>query len=266
MEQNKIAVPAAIVIAGALIAGALYFSGNNKVDNSVPVNTPSATVPEITVAPVTSPDHILGNPSAPILFVEYSDTECPFCKQFHVTMKKIMENYGKNGKVAWVYRHFPIVQLHPRAPKESEALECANELGGVDAFWKYTDTIYEVTPSNNKLDPDQLPIIAKDIGLNQTLFETCLNSGKYSTAIQQSYDAAVKAGGSGTPYSVLILNKPASASVKNFVASTLAQLRTSNPQIPDDLIFVTADGQKIGMSGALPYEMISKIIDEILKS
>jgi protein-disulfide isomerase len=107
----------------------------------------------VDIRPVTEADHILGNPNAKIIIVEYSDLECPFCKQFHNTMHQIISN---NPDVAWVYRHYPIPQLHPKAFHEAEATECAWEQGGNDAFWKYTDTIYKITPSNNGLDEKEL--------------------------------------------------------------------------------------------------------------
>lgn len=106
------------------------------------------------MSPVTKADHILGSIDAPVKIVEYSDLECPFCKQFHNTMQKIMSEYGTE-KVAWVFRQFPLSQLHSKAPKEAEASECVAELGGNDAFWKFIDKINEVTPSNNKLDQAQ---------------------------------------------------------------------------------------------------------------
>src|SRR6185436_7093141 len=84
----------------------------------------------VEMEPVTEKDHILGNPNAEVIMVEYSDLECPFCKEFHSTLRRVMNEYGKDGKVAWVYRHFPIDSLHPKARKEAEATECAAELGG----------------------------------------------------------------------------------------------------------------------------------------
>jgi protein-disulfide isomerase len=130
MNMEKLSVPIAIVIAGVLIAGSLYYS-NIKVAKQV-VNT--APTEAISMRAVSSDDHILGNPNADVVIVEYSDTECPFCKQFHTTLRRVMDEYGKDGKVAWVYRHFPIDQLHSKARKEAEATECANELGGAEKF------------------------------------------------------------------------------------------------------------------------------------
>jgi len=115
------------------------------------------------IAEITKDDHILGDINAPVKIVEFSDTECPFCKRFHQTMEQIIDEYGKTGQVAWVYRHFPLDSLHSKARKESEALECAGEQG---KFWEYTSSVYKTTPSNNKLDPNQLFKIAIDLGLN----------------------------------------------------------------------------------------------------
>ena len=73
---------------------------------------------------------------------------------------------AKMKKVAWVYRHFPISGLHSKSLKEAEATECAANLGGNSKFWEYTNKLYEVTPSNDKLDPKELTNIAKQVGLS----------------------------------------------------------------------------------------------------
>src|SRR3989338_655182 len=231
MNLEKLSVPLAIVIAGGLIAGALYYS-NMKVSEQVAKNpTELPRNEKITMRAVSSDDHILGNPNADVIIVEYSDTECPFCKQFHNTLERVMNEYGKDGKVAWVYRHFPIAELHSKARKESEALECANELGGPGKFWEYTNMLYDITPSNNSLDPAQLPIIAKNVGLDVKEFNTCLSSGKYAAKVEADYQDAIKAGGQGTPNSILI----------------------------------SKDGTKVTVQGAQPYESLKATIDALLQ-
>jgi protein-disulfide isomerase len=158
--------------------------------------------------PVDAEDHILGSLDAPVKLVEFSDFECPFCKRFHPTMKRLMNEYGKAGKVAWVYRHFPLDSLHSKARKEAQAAECANELGGNEAFWAYSDRLFEVTPSNNRLDLALLPRIAQKIGLDRAKFETCLKGdargGKYAAHIEADVQDAVASGGTGTPFSLVI--------------------------------------------------------------
>ena len=132
-KPNNLTIPAAIVIAGVLIAGAVYLGGSSFTGSPAS----SETGGEIEINPIGDKDHILGSPNAKIVVVEYSDTECPFCKSFHETMNRIVDEYGKNGDVAWVYRHFPLDTIHSKARKEAEATECAAQLGGDAQFWGY---------------------------------------------------------------------------------------------------------------------------------
>jgi len=210
-KQNKnISLPVAIVVAGLLIAGAIVLNDNQTIKGE-PQNTLQKQVPLLgtnnleKMAPVSPRDHIRGNPDAPIKIVEYSDTECPFCKRFHETMKQVMNEYGKNGQVAWAYRNFPLDQLHPvKARNEAVALECAGDLAGNDGFWAYTDRLYEVTPSNNGLDPAELSKIAEYVGLDVSKFNSCLVSGKFAKHIEEDVQNALATGGNGTPWSIVV--------------------------------------------------------------
>lgn len=238
-NKNNYLIPASIVVAGVIIAGAMFVANrpNNPDSGGFPQQTTTptggtdiqATLNKIKA--VTQADHILGDPNAPVKVVEFSDTECPFCKRFHATMHQLMAEYGTEGKVAWVYRHFPLDQLHPKARKEAEATECANELGGNEKFWAFVDKLYEITPSNNQLDPAQLPQIAVDVGLDRAQFESCLASGKYAQVVADNLQDAINSGGLGTPYSVVI----------------------------------AANGKKSTIEGAYPYEDVKLIIDLALQ-
>ena len=202
--KNKISIPLAIIAAGAMISLAILIT---KSPSSNSINQPTnekKDLSEIKISPIGNNDHILGNLKAKVIVVEYSDTECPFCKSFHGIMHQIVDNYG--NKVAWVYRHFPIDALHPKARKEAEATECAASLAGNDGFWKYIDKIYEITPSNNKLDPALLPEIANEIGVDKQEFETCLSSQKFKDKINNYISDGAKAGAQGTPYSLVLVN------------------------------------------------------------
>ncbi|MES3006056.1 MAG: thioredoxin domain-containing protein [Patescibacteria group bacterium] len=232
---QKLIIPIAIIIAGGLIAAAIFFT------QSKPLTKPNVADvlkqgAEVTVTPVTDADHIRGNKDAKIIIVDYSDLECPFCKSFHLTIKRIFDEYGAGNKVAWVYRHFPL-DIHKKAPKEAEASECANELGGTDGFWKYIDEVYAVTTSNDTLDLTQLPVIAEKIGLDKAKFITCLDSGKYKEKIDTQYAEARAAGATGTPYTVIIIN---------------------GESIP----LVDEQGRSLG---ALPYTSFKAVIEQFLK-
>lgn len=199
-------------------------------------NQPTATAPSPVVAApqptgkiqlvaVTDKDHIRGNKNAKVTVVEFSDTECPFCKRFHPTMQRLVEEYPND--VNWVYRHFPLDSLHRKARREAEATECAGEQ---NKFWEYIDRLFEITPSNDGLQDSQLPQIAKDVGLNVKKFESCLESGKYASKVAEDLADAQAAGGNGTPYSVVVVGD-----------------------------------EKIPVSGAVPYEQLKTIVDSVLQ-
>lgn len=198
-ETNKFLIPSAIVVAGALVAGAIYYGDTSR---KLTTNNQRPTTGEIEVPPITAQDHFRGSRDAELIVVEYSDMECPFCKTFHNTMNTVLGTYGT--QVGWVYKQFPIAQLHARAQKEAEASECVAELGGNTAFWNYLDKIFETTNSNDSLDPAELPRLAGEVGVDKNAFNTCLESGRFTSKVQSEIDEAYKAGARGTPYSVII--------------------------------------------------------------
>ncbi|MBI4086411.1 thioredoxin domain-containing protein [Candidatus Kaiserbacteria bacterium] len=214
MNKSSFAVPVAIVVAAALIAGAIYLNGRNK----TPSTTVTPTKEEVTVRPIDDKDHVRGNPNAPIVVVEYSDYDCPFCSQFHTTMRRAIEKYGANGKVAWVYRHFPLKQLHPNAFKIAAASECVAEIGGNEAFWKFTDLVFDGKPIEQRKDPEtgtmqdylgftdmgRLPEFAEQAGADRGRFELCFKSGKYDSTIDSAVTEAIAAGGEGTPHTLIV--------------------------------------------------------------
>lgn len=222
--RNSLGIPVAIVIAAALIAGAIYMSNMSVGKGATAINVqkgidaaqnPQVT-PEMEVAPVTEADHIMGNPNAPILIVEYSDYDCPYCKFFHETMTKIMDEYGPTGKVAWVYRHFPLETLHPNAQKIAAASKCVAELGGNDAFWTFSEKLFEsrelVTLENGQqtikpTDMTKLSTFAQAGGVDEGEFDLCFNSGKYDESVKADVAAAIKTGARGTPYSIMIVGE-----------------------------------------------------------
>jgi len=208
---SNMMIPAAIVITGLLIAGAVVYTGQKNVSNLAGAGQAGQVAQQPTgstdnVAPVTESDHIRGSVDAPIIIVEYSDFECPFCKRFHVTMKQIVSKYVESGQVAWVYRQFPLDSLHPvKARLESVISECVADIGGNDAFWDFTDRFFELTPSNNRTDLEVvIPQILSEIGVSQSAVDECVASGKFDQHVQDDVDNAIATGGRGTPWSVVI--------------------------------------------------------------
>lgn len=93
------------------------------------------------LAEVSSDDYFRGPADARYVFVEYSDFDCPFCSRFHETMNTLLDT---RDDVAWVYRDFPLEQLHPNARLVANAAECAGEGGSEpDAFWSFADAYFQ---------------------------------------------------------------------------------------------------------------------------
>lgn len=119
------------------VSGALpYAQIKSAIDAALNGTKGSATVPE-----VRKDDHVRGAKNPKVYVVEYSDFECPFCKQFHPSLQQALTDY--KDKVAVVYRHFPLESIHPSARILAEGSECAAEIGGEDAFWEYHDKVFE---------------------------------------------------------------------------------------------------------------------------
>jgi protein-disulfide isomerase len=161
--------------------------------------TPSAVNDNLAVRPVSESDHIRGNANADITIVEYSDFECPFCKQFHGTMEQVIAKYGDD--VRWVYRHLPLDSLHRQARQEALASECAGAQG---KFWEYADLIFDETTSNDGLNLALLPDYAARLGLRVDEFNTCMSNNAFDQKIRADEADAQNAGARGTPYSVIV--------------------------------------------------------------
>lgn len=227
-RKSSLGIPIAIVIAAGIIAFAIYMTGNDSGPATSQTNTEDENA-DIVVEPVTADDHIRGNPNAPIMLVEYSDYDCPFCKQFHETLRQIMAEYGTDGKVAWVYRHFPLQQLHPNAPQLAAASECVAELGGNEAFWTFSDLIFDERGTNEQTDISRLPEFAVAAGVDEDAFKLCYDNGKYHAQIEDDLQAAIAAGGRGTPHTIVMVGD-----------------------------------QQGEISGAQPYQAVKQIIENLL--
>lgn len=141
--------------------------------------------------PIPADAHIRGNVDAPITIVEYSDVQCPFCQTFHNNMEQIIAEYGDD--VRWVYKHFPLDQLHPFARQGAQAAECAGEQ---EMFWEYTDLLYA---RQNEIAPASFAVFAEDLGLNVGDFNSCLDSGRYAEKVEAEFQEGLAVGVRGTP-------------------------------------------------------------------
>lgn len=133
-----------------------------------------------------------GPANAPIVIVEFSDYQCPYCKRWHDQVyKPLMAAYP--GKIRFVYRNLPLTQLHPQALPAAEAALCAGEQ---DAYWEYHEKIFE----NYELLSDELySSLAADLGLDVDAFEICMTEHRYQENIQADMQFSSRIGIQSTP-------------------------------------------------------------------
>ena len=170
-------------------------------------------------------DHVFGNPKAIVSLIEYADYQCAYCARFHHTVKELIEAY--EGKVNWVYRHYPLAFHNPAARTKAEAAECAAALGGNEVFWKFTDALFERAGSTGMgFAIAQLTPLAVELGLDKQAFEDCLTGSRFKTRVQEDFNEGRKIGITGTPGSILLHSETGGLKVVSG-ALPLATLKTA---------------------------------------
>ena len=224
-----VAVSALSFFVGSLWTKVQVYEGliESGVGGSNVLPAKAAAEPEVKLDKPTNKDHVRGSSKAQIALIEYSDFSCPYCKNFHETVKQLLNDY--DGKVKWVYRHFPLPTLHPLAIKQSQASECANKLGGNDKFWAMADKLYA---SETIADDTTMKKFASEIGLDTQKFADCLDNSDTKSIVDADIQSATRAGVTGTP------------------GSFLMDLKT---------------GEFVKLGGALPYEQLKASVDAILE-
>ena len=136
---------------------------------------------------------VLGSKTAKVTIVEFSDYECPFCgRHFEQTYPQLKKDYIDTGKVQLVFKDFPL-SFHPQAQKAAESARCAGEQG---KYWEMHDKLFS---NQQSLSVENEKKWAKELGLNTAKFDSCLDSGKYASAVQADSNYGQSIGVSGTP-------------------------------------------------------------------
>ncbi len=193
----KSTLPIAIIAAGIILAGAVYLT-------LAPENLSLGGVSPTHVAPLSVADHVLGSPTAPVLIIEYSDFDCPYCKTFNGTLHQLVRDYAASGKVAWVFRNFPLTELHPNAKKHAVAAECVAKTAGNDVYWKFSDKLFAAQPA----DPTKYAEYAQASGASALSVADCINQASgngVDERIAAERQNAIDAGAPGTPYTIILV-------------------------------------------------------------
>ena len=141
--------------------------------------------------PVNEHDHMQGQIDAEFVLVEYGDYECPHCAAAHPVVKALQAGLGE--RLCFVYRHFPLIEIHPYAEQAAEAAEAA---GVQNHFWKMHDTLFENSP---ELDYQHLVAYAQITGLDVARFTQDLTNRRYLLQVHEDMQSGVHSGVKGTP-------------------------------------------------------------------
>jgi protein-disulfide isomerase len=151
--------------------------------------------PQVVEGVSADDDPYIGDEDAPILIVEFSDFQCPYCTRFHSqTLAPLLEQYG--DQIRFVYRDFPLTSIHPDAFKAAEAAECADEQG---KFWELHDAMFQNQPITG-VGLAAITTMADALdGLDVDALNECIESGKYAEEVQKDMTDASSYGVTGTP-------------------------------------------------------------------
>jgi protein-disulfide isomerase len=144
--------------------------------------------------PVGADDHILGPTNASVTLVEYGDYECPHCGRAHVVLQTVLSGLGDD--VRFVFRNFPLAEVHPHAQVAAEAAESVAVHGGNDAFWVMHDALYE---NQDALETDDLLEYALAAGVEAAIVASDLASGAMTSRVRKDFRSGIRSGVNGTP-------------------------------------------------------------------
>lgn len=146
---------------------------------------------------VLAADHILGEADAPVVVFEYSDLQCPFCGSFDRNQfPTLQSDYIDTGKVRFVFRHFPLTNLHADAQRAAEASECAADQ---DMFFEYIKAVFSDATRQQNLSAAVLREIADEVGLDLTAYDACIAAAAKGPRVEQDVNSGTALGVPGTP-------------------------------------------------------------------
>jgi protein-disulfide isomerase len=219
-RQNSWILPGAIIFAGLILGGTLY---SYRLHQQVIPAGGDITL----LRSVDESDHIIGSPSAPVKIIEYSDIDSSYSKAFQPTLEQAMSEYAAGGKVAWVYRHLPLVDQHANSEEHAEAAECMASLGGPTMFMRFISALNSQAPGSLEFSPNNYDVVVQSLGILPEGFNACLSARTFQKKVANDFSNGLAIGAGGSPFTV-----------------------------------IAVQGQKpITIDGAIPYASLKKIID-----
>lgn len=237
IDVGSFGVPLAIIVAGLIIAGAIYFTNKGNTSDTTTGDTAGTDTAQAqdeefpTATTVIGDSPYLGDiKKAKVALVEYTDYQCPYCaRHASDTKPSILSDYVDTGKIIYVVRNFPLDFHGQIAIDSAHAGLCVNELAGAKSYFEFYSQGFSLTST------EELASIAQGLGVDMEKYNTCMSENRYKDQIDTDMADGTKAGVQGTP---------------GFVIGVLDE-----------------DGNVDGklIAGAYPYESFKTIIDEMLE-
>ena len=220
--MNKKGILIGIIVSTVIISVIVAYSSSSVETENLDARTHG-------MISTTMGSSILGNPSAQITIVEFGDYQCHQCYNwFHNTKPTVFQNYVDTGKANFVF--MDLAFLGTDSPKAAQASYCAEDQG---KYWEYHNQLYTAQESqidNGWANSERLKAFAFSLDLDMELFDSCLDSGKYTKRVQYNIAEAKKLGASGTP----------------------------------TFFIVGPDGQQQKLVGAQPYSVFKQVLDSMI--
>ena len=269
IEKGEYIIGIAIILASLLVSATVYISASGLQDAigklKLSVTVPSGgTQAQPTPTPTPQPAaptgpvklsgidftgaNTQGNADGKVVFVEYSDFQCPYCGKVTPTVAQVKKDYTD---VLYIFRHFPL-SFHQYAQKAAEAAECAAAQG---KFWEMHDVLFA---NQDKLTVDDLKKDAADLKLNTTKFNSCLDSSQTAAAVGAQENEGASVGIRGTPGFLIY-----SAKAKSGLEAKLSPIAEKLVGLGVDASVVEVDGAGTGIvfAGALPYTNFQEVMN-----
>lgn len=197
-KKDGLLIPGSILAAGVIVALSIVYAFGDR-DGYTPPDTN-------TVVDYADDDPYLGSKDAPVTVVEFSDFQCPFCRRYwRDIIPRLKEEYVNTGRVRFVYRDFPLTNIHPGAEPAAIAAECADDQG---KFWEMHDKIFE-EQDKRATRPDKMDTVSfteadletwgAAIGLNTGEFNRCRTERQHAAEVARDLSDGAAAGVNGTP-------------------------------------------------------------------
>jgi protein-disulfide isomerase len=149
---------------------------------------------DILEMPVGPDDHYLGPANAPVVLIEYGDFECPHCGRAFTAVREVLEALG--DEVRFIFRNFPLIEVHPHAQAAAEAAESVAAHGGNDAYWDMHDILFT---NQDALGTDDLLSYAEAVGVDPLAVASDLSTGAMAARVRGDLEGGLRSGVNGTP-------------------------------------------------------------------